>query len=363
MRALPICCHATAWTSVLLLCGTLSAGATDVPSSRPLIVATRNVPPFAFPVEDGTWSGISIELWRKIAAELQLTFEFREVSLEAMIDGLSEHKIDAAVAALTMTREREEQIDFTHPFYNSGLAIAARTTSSGWVQALGRLVVPLGKVIAGLALLLLVVGLLVWLFERRRNPEQFGGGTLRGIGSSFWWSAVTMTTVGYGDMAPRTVGGRLLAIVWMFTGIIVISGFTAGITTALTLSQLVAEISGPEDLPGLRVATVSGSTAKAYLQRHHISTSDFDSPHAALDALVAGQVDAVVYDAPILKYLLHAKVMKASSIKVVPGVFAPQRYALALPQGSRLREPINRLVLEYTEESKWRSVLSHYLGR
>ena len=207
--------------------------------------ATRNVPPFAFPVEDGTWSGISIELWRKIAAELQLTFEFREVSLEAMIDGLSEHKIDAAVAALTMTREREEQIDFTHPFYNSGLAIAARTTSSGWVQVLGRLVVPLGKVIAGLALLLLVVGLLVWLFERHRNPEQFGGGTLRGIGSSFWWSAVTMTTVGYGDIAPRTVGGRLLAIVWMFTGIIVISGFTAGITTALTLSQLVSEIDGP----------------------------------------------------------------------------------------------------------------------
>ncbi|MCP5004950.1 MAG: hypothetical protein GY941_13600 [Planctomycetes bacterium] len=45
-----------------------------------------------------------------------------------------------------------------------------------------------------LALLLSCVGLVVWLFEHKRNAKQFGGSKLNGIGSSFWWSAVTMTT-------------------------------------------------------------------------------------------------------------------------------------------------------------------------
>jgi len=34
----------------------------------------------------------------------------------------------------------------------------------------------------------------LWIFERKRNPEQFGGTPAQGIGSSFWWAAVTMTT-------------------------------------------------------------------------------------------------------------------------------------------------------------------------
>ena len=40
--------------------------------------------------------------------------------------------------------------------------------------------------------------------------------------SAFWWAAVTMTTVGYGDKTPVTTGGRIVGLVWMFTSVIVI---------------------------------------------------------------------------------------------------------------------------------------------
>jgi len=43
------------------------------------------------------------------------------------------------------------------------------------------------------------------------------------IAETFWWSIVTMTTVGYGDMVPRTVLGRLVAGAAMLSGIILIS--------------------------------------------------------------------------------------------------------------------------------------------
>ena len=74
-----------------------------------------------------------------------------------------------------------------------------------------------------------VVGVVMWLGERRRNQAQFGGTAAHGIGAGLWWSAVTMTTVGYGDKAPVTILGRLLGLVWMFAAIIIISSFTAAI--------------------------------------------------------------------------------------------------------------------------------------
>ena len=59
-----------------------------------------------------------------------------------------------------------------------------------------------------------------------------------------------MTTVGYGDKAPITTAGRMIAVMWMFIGIVLLSGITATITTALTVHRLGTRIQGPEDLPG-----------------------------------------------------------------------------------------------------------------
>lgn len=55
--------------------------------------------------------------------------------------------------------------------------------------------------------------------------------TRAGIGDGIWWAVVTATTVGYGDISPSTLGGRLIAIVLMMSGIGLISTFSACITS------------------------------------------------------------------------------------------------------------------------------------
>ena len=73
---------------------------------------------------------------------------------------------------------------------------------------------------AGVALFIVVVGLVFFLFERRP-------GTPATLGDALWWALVTMTTVGYGDVVPQTVAGRLLGAFAMFFGIALTSLITA----------------------------------------------------------------------------------------------------------------------------------------
>lgn len=329
---------------------------------KKLIVGTKEAPPFSFKDPAGKWKGISIELWDTLAQELNLSYEFKEYDLKGLLTAIEDRSIDAAVAALTITAEREKRFDFTHPFHTSGLGIAViQTRKNSWQAVFNRFFsLDFLKIVLTLALLLLAVGLLVWFFERRKNQDQFGGGTLAGIGSGFWWSAVTMTTVGYGDKSPQTIGGRLVGLIWMFMAIIIISSFTAAITSTLTVNQIRSPVRGPEDLHRVSVGSMDHSTSATYLDAHHISFQDYPSVEKALQGLVAGEVDAVVYDKPMLRYLAARDLQ--SKVHVLAAIFGKQQYGIGLPTASALRERLNQKIPEIIGEEKWQDVLFHYLG-
>ncbi|MCC5828570.1 MAG: transporter substrate-binding domain-containing protein [Phycisphaeraceae bacterium] len=335
-------------------------GATE--EARQLVVATRQAPPFAMKDDAGQWRGISIELWDRIAARLGHEHEYVERSIAGMLEGVEDGSIDLAVAALSITAQREERVDFSHPFFYSGLGIATQAKPTAtWLAVMRGLVsVQFLQVMLVLGLVLLFFGGLVWLFERRRNAEQFGGDAVSGIGAGFWWSAVTMTTVGYGDKAPITIGGRLVALVWMFGAIIVISSITAAITSALTVAQLETGITGPDDLPKVRVGTIAETTSHQYLRQRGIQPRTFTSPGEALDALAAGEIEAVVHDAPILQYLVN--IDHAGSLRVLPQSFEQQKYGLAMPLGDPQRQAINLELLHMIESGELAGIIRPYLG-
>lgn len=335
-----------------------AAGAAAQP--EPLVVGTRVVPPFVIENDAGELSGISIELWERVAADMGLEYEYRRTDLAGMLDGVENGGLDVAVGALTMTAERERSIDFTHPFHTSGLAVAARPGGSAWTALAGFFSGEFLLAVAGLGALLLAVGVVIWVFERRGNPEEFGGTTVEGLGSGFWWAAVTMTTVGYGDKSPRTLGGRVVGLIWMFAAIILISGFTAAIATSLTVGSLDNRIEGVDDLRRTTVATVDRATSGRALDARDIPFRPVADVEAGLDDLAAGRVEAVVYDAPILQYLVNHEYPRRAT--VLPFRFERQDYALALPEGSDLREPMNRRILAIVGGEEWDDVLADYLG-
>ena len=75
----------------------------------------------------------------------------------------------------------------------------------------------------------------IWLVERKLN-DNFSETFTTGCGSAFWWSIVSMTTVGYGDLVPKSPIGRLFALCWIFFGVLL------GCLMAATMSDAVSSV-------------------------------------------------------------------------------------------------------------------------
>lgn len=326
-----------------------------------LKVAVRVSPPFVTQDGDRRFQGLTIALWEDIARTNNYEFDYYPVGLDELINGVASERYDVGLGAVSVTADRERQIDFTLPFYNAGLGIAVPEAEEAtwWTLTKRFFSFEFFTVLLALIGILLLAGFFVWLAERRQNPDEFHARSVRGIGAGFWWAAVTMTTVGYGDKSPRTAAGRVVGLIWMFTSVIIISSFTASITSALTVNKLSTRVQGKDDLAQVRVASVPNSYSSYWLDRENMGYQNYPTLVEALQAINDGKVDAVVYDAPLLKYQLRKGF---AGLSVLPESFAPQDYAIVLPPADTRREEINRALLSYVRSAEWREAVNQYLG-
>ena len=169
-----------------------------------------------------------------------------------------------------------------------------------------------------------------------------------------------MTTVGYGDKAPITFGERVVAFIWMLIAIIIVSAFTATITSTLTVAHLDVPVKGPQDLPRVRVGAIADTTGETYLQDNRISFTSYKTALEGLRAIKEGSIQALVYDAPILRYMIHHKFQ--GELELLPHTFLREDYGIALPKSSSLREPINHVLLAKIHGHEWQDILHQYLG-
>lgn len=314
-------------------------------TAETLKVGTKPFPPFVFSDDNNSApTGYSMELWHKVADRIDGDYELVVFdSLGELLDAVEVGEVDIAIAGISITANREEKFDFSHSYYETGLKILTLNQPETPTQMLLAYVfswqtIEAAAILFGMALLSAHI---IWIFERRKNPEMFPTSYLQGIWESFWWSLVTATTVGYGDKSPKGFVGRLIAISWMIGAIFLFAHFTA----AVTANRLEANISSMEDLYGSRVAAVRDTTAEDYLRTHPVKLVSYSNRKTAYQALKNGRVQAVVDDAPTLLYLAN----QDPDFRVVGNLFAKQNYGIALPQDSSYLELINRTLLQLKE--------------
>lgn len=330
--------------------------------SATLRVGIIDIPPFAMKTSAGTWEGLSIDLLDMITSELDLNYEVLDFpDSKALGDAASAGRIDL-IPALAAREEAEMILDLTQPYYRSGFAIAVsgKHADHGWLGYFRNL--DIGSfflVVGALMLLWLLAGASIWLLERRRNKAMFGGGPITGLGHGIWWAAVTMTTVGYGDKAPVTAGGRVIAIVWMFASIILVSSFTASISASLTAEKLVGKVRGVQDLPHVRVGTMVESAPAQWLHQRAIPASKYSSPRLGLQEIADDKIDAFVFDDAVLRNLTANKF--SGHVYVLPGSFEHYYVSMAVQNNSPLREPINRATLRIMATDGWSRLLERHI--
>jgi len=343
----------------LLLLSTVLLGALiGQVSAETVRVVTRDIEPFSFE-KDGRWTGFAMDLWEQVAAELKLDFGTTVVgSAKEMVGAVQNRTADVGVGALSITAEREKVIDFSQPFYESGLQIAVSQQGGGFADSIWALVHNLftWQLLVGTAIalfIMFVISHLVWLYEHAVNEEMWPRSYLAGLGESFWWTVSIFLVGGADNKGPVGLGGRIVATIWMLASVIAVSLLTASLSAILTVNSLSSDINGPGDLPGRRVATISGSTAETWLQKlgtnggQKVNVKAFPNVPDCLAALKEGAVQAVVFDAPILRYYLNKG--GAEGLALVGPLFERNNYGFGLLADSPLREPINQVLLNLSE--------------
>jgi voltage-gated potassium channel len=101
----------------------------------------------------------------------------------------------------------------------------------------------------------LVTGSLVAYYAE--HPANPGFAT---VGDALWWGIVTLTTVGYGDIVPKTPTGRWAAVTIMITGIAVLGVLAGSLASFFRLGEGEAAAGAPADQPA-RTATTSNDAA------------------------------------------------------------------------------------------------------
>jgi polar amino acid transport system substrate-binding protein len=293
---------------------------------RNIRVATKELEPFVRFTDTGQ-EGFSVDLWDEIAERNGWqTSWVKTDTVDGLLADVGTKQADVGIAGISVTAEREEAFDFSHPMFDSGLQIMVNIDQRpGFWSQVGNLVDgSLLKLLGGMLLVLVISGHVVWLVHRRdgRAPKSY----LAGVSHGIWVSGSTALAADLGS--PRRWIGRLVTLSWILIGIIGIALFTAAVTSQLTVDSINTEVKSINDLPGKSVTTVAGTTSDTFLQRLGIDHQSVTTIDEAYDQLRAKKVDAIVFDAPVLIY--RANTLGKGHEAVVGAMFNNEAYGQSI---------------------------------
>ncbi len=315
-------------------------------SAGPLRVGVAEHPPFARKEADGSWQGLSVNVWRTASEDLGLAYEFVETDQANLLPGVASGELDVALPVIA-DAEGAVLVDYAFPHYTSTLGIA-EARKGMILQTVTRLFsLDFLRIVLSLSVLLLIVGAIIWVIERRGNEDQFSRKPIRGLGDGFWWAGVTLTTIGYGDKAPASFAGRAVAMVWMLVGLAVSAALTAAVVSAMDVSSAGSELG---DLRDKSVGVLETDGAGPYLQAKGIETRGFADIESGLDAVKNGDLEAFVHAAPSLRNKVQGLNI---GLNVSSTDEEPQHVTFALTRDAPFSDGLETALVRRTTSPGW----------
>ena len=167
---------------------TVGACCAEQRETESLRVAVYDVPPYGYVDTDGSIAGVSVDLWRRVAEQMEWPFKLIPVSdMESILGGLEHGRFDAAIGAITITPERAARVDFSYPAHRSGVAVAIRKETGPIfaIMSYGTAVSELSPLIVVMLTMLVLIGVAMWFIERRVQPLRASESRSVSCGTAF----------------------------------------------------------------------------------------------------------------------------------------------------------------------------------
>lgn len=361
------------------------------PSDRPIIrsrklkVLTQHAPPFVihktFPDGTESFSGLSLELWNRVAEALLVDYELSSISATApsnsMVDAVVNGTVDLALSWTTITAERVRRVSFSQPYYYLGLRFLVRADSVK--VELSSLARPFSSALWLLvAASVVVFAVLLHWFEGDDSEDA----DFRGAASlpSAFVNAIYhagLTLVQDREYAPVTVEGRVITFGYVFFALIIVSSYAAELFSFLTFSKTELVVSSLADLrnnkvPLSRVGIETGGSVQSYIEEEILGCfpncprppkayATCISSKECYDKLESREVQVVVNDAPVLEY----RAQTDCDVRVVGEPFYDQGYGIMQRSDPDLVlvDGISNAILRLQEDGYLQQLDTRWFGR
>ncbi|KAG8234007.1 hypothetical protein J437_LFUL013925, partial [Ladona fulva] len=334
------------------------------------------------------FEGYGVDLVEEISRILGFNYTFKLVpdgrygslnretkEWDGMMKELLDQKADLAIADLTITYDREQAVDFTMPFMNLGISILYRKPIKQ-PPNLFSFLSPLSlDVWIYMATAYLGVSVLLFILARFSpyewdNPHpcnevpdvlenQFS------LLNSLWFTIGSLMQQG-SDIAPKAVSTRMVAGMWWFFTLIMISSYTANLAAFLTVERMDSPIESAEDLAKqtkIKYGALRGGSTAAFFRDSNFSTYQrmWSFMESARPSVFAGSntegVDRVVKGKGGYAFLMESTsieyvIERNCELTQVGGLLDSKGYGIAMPPNSPYRTAISGAVLKLQEEGK-----------
>ena len=276
-------------------------------------------------------------------------------TFQDMQDALTNHTLDIGLCGVFMSQggdlTRLKHFDFTIHYISSGLqaAVPSVYTKPSLLFAFNAIVDTLDAraqlVFILLLLFVMVFGHIFAAAERSglhgATDVQIRSNFFEGSQDGMWYAFVLMSTVGLGDIVPRTFAGRFLSVAWMFTSIALTSMLYAIVATNFSNLQLIPStnivITSPADLAPYRIGTALSSAANILPTfAAGVRVTEFPSNTQAdvFRCLLNGSIDVAVERPETIDYFNRLVPEFQGRLNPVGPVFFPEGVAFAVQRPS-----------------------------
>lgn len=338
-----------------------------------LQVGTKIIPPFVQYNYNGKLEGFSIDLLDQIIKESELYSNYNLSVYETnndIFDSLINNVTDIGHAAITKTYNRENLLDFTHSFFDSGLQIMLRKQekkivlkvfSNNYIENIT------SSIFISLIIYIFSLGHIMWFLETRlsgitKDKVLFNHNYFRGVIDAIVW--VFLGSVGKENRKPNSRSGKTCSMMINFMSIWIAPIITSYLTLIYLTEAQSVNINSVNDLIGKKIGTVKGTVAVDYLRNEGFSTNIivYNNIDDMFNGFENNEFYAVIYDFPVLNHYINSKYKKGQYINatIAGPILYKQKYGICT-NDYVIEEEINKCLMKIINTQYYDTLYNKWL--